>query len=41
MLIELLRREKTAGIKPDEDLDVFMKVQYIHLALDVPILFHL
>jgi hypothetical protein len=41
MLVELLRREKNAGIKPDEDLDVFMKVQYIQLALDVPTLFHL
>ncbi|TVU21529.1 hypothetical protein EJB05_31170 [Eragrostis curvula] len=30
MLVELLRREKNAGIKPDEDLDVFMKA----LALD-------
>jgi len=29
MLVELLRREKNAGIKPDEDLDVFMKVDYI------------
>jgi hypothetical protein len=29
MLVELLRREKNAGIKPDEDLDVFMKVSYI------------
>jgi hypothetical protein len=29
MLVELLRREKNAGIKPDEDLDVFMKVYYI------------
>lgn len=26
MLLELARREKTAGIKPDEDLDIFMKV---------------
>ncbi|XP_008804056.1 ABC transporter G family member 31 [Phoenix dactylifera] len=25
MLMELLRREKNAGIKPDEDLDIFMK----------------
>jgi len=25
MLIELARREKNAGIKPDEDLDLFMK----------------
>ncbi|XP_072965196.1 ABC transporter G family member 31 isoform X1 [Typha angustifolia] len=25
MLMELSRREKTAGIKPDEDLDIFMK----------------
>ncbi|KAK3010447.1 hypothetical protein RJ639_010656 [Escallonia herrerae] len=25
MLLELLRREKNAGIKPDEDLDVFIK----------------
>jgi hypothetical protein len=28
MLVELLRREKNSGIKPDEDLDVFMKVSY-------------
>lgn len=26
MLEELARREKSAGIKPDEDLDIFMKV---------------
>lgn len=26
MLLELARREKLAGIKPDEDLDIFMKV---------------
>lgn len=26
MLLELARREKNAGIKPDEDLDIFMKV---------------
>jgi hypothetical protein len=26
MLTELARREKMAGIKPDEDLDIFMKV---------------
>lgn len=26
MLTELARREKYAGIKPDEDLDIFMKV---------------
>ncbi|MBA0622214.1 hypothetical protein Godav_007775 [Gossypium davidsonii] len=25
MLVELARREKNAGIKPDEDLDIFMK----------------
>uniref|UniRef100_V5NXR4 PDR protein 5 n=1 Tax=Tabernaemontana elegans TaxID=761068 RepID=V5NXR4_9GENT len=25
MLLELSRREKTAGVKPDEDLDIFMK----------------
>lgn len=25
MLLELARREKNAGIKPDEDLDIFMK----------------
>lgn len=24
--MELARREKIAGIKPDEDLDIFMKV---------------
>lgn len=27
MLLELARREKIAGIKPDEDLDIFMKVR--------------
>lgn len=27
MLVELARREKIAGIKPDEDLDIFMKVR--------------
>ncbi|OIT32021.1 abc transporter g family member 32 [Nicotiana attenuata] len=27
MLLELSRREKMAGIKPDEDLDLFMKVR--------------
>lgn len=26
MLMELLRREKNVGIKPDEDLDIFIKV---------------
>lgn len=26
MLVELARREKIAGIKPDEDLDIFIKV---------------
>nr|GFB23642.1 ABC transporter G family member 32-like [Tanacetum cinerariifolium] len=26
MLMELTRREKIAGIRPDEDLDIFMKV---------------
>lgn len=26
MIVELSRREKVAGIKPDEDLDIFMKV---------------
>lgn len=25
MLMELTRREKIAGIRPDEDLDIFMK----------------
>jgi hypothetical protein len=25
MLVELLRKEKIASIKPEEDLDVFMK----------------
>jgi hypothetical protein len=29
MLLELARREKFAGIKPDEDLDIFMKVLII------------
>jgi hypothetical protein len=27
MLAELSRREKTANIKPDPDLDIFMKVR--------------
>lgn len=27
MLLELLRREKVSGTKPDEDLDIFMKVR--------------
>lgn len=27
MLVELARREKIAGIKPDGDLDIFMKVR--------------
>lgn len=31
MLIELARREKEANIKPDPDLDVFMKVKFYHL----------
>lgn len=26
MLMELARREKVSGIKPDEDLDIFLKV---------------
>ncbi|KAL5715453.1 ABC transporter G member 31 [Ranunculus cassubicifolius] len=30
-IMELSRREKNAGIKPDEDLDIFMKI----LGLDV------
>lgn len=29
MLVELARREKLAGIKPDEDLDIFMKVLHL------------
>lgn len=29
MLTELARREKEANIKPDPDIDVFMKVSYI------------
>lgn len=29
MLLELARREKIGGIKPDEDLDLFMKVSAI------------
>lgn len=33
MLVELARREKMAGIKPDGDLDIFMKV--LVLATDV------
>jgi len=30
MLAELSRREKTANIKPDPDLDIYMKVR-LHL----------
>lgn len=29
MLVELSRREKIAGIKPDEDLDILMKVHLV------------
>lgn len=29
MLTELARREKEANIKPDADVDVFMKVSYL------------
>jgi len=29
MLAELVRREKEAGILPEKDVDVFMKVGYI------------
>lgn len=32
MLLELARREKDAGIKPDEDIDIFMKV-LVHIIL--------
>lgn len=32
MLMELTRREKIAGTKPDEDLDIFMKVSDIQYA---------
>jgi hypothetical protein len=28
MLTELARREKASNIKPDPDLDVYMKVKY-------------
>lgn len=38
MLLELARREKLAGIKPDEDLDIFMKVfAYADLVLLLPL----
>ena len=29
MLMELARREKEAGIKPDPDIDVYMKVRKV------------
>lgn len=29
MLLELSRREKIAGVKPDKDLDIFMKVKVL------------
>ncbi|PWA98469.1 pleiotropic drug resistance protein PDR/CDR [Artemisia annua] len=29
MILELLRREKNAGIRPDEDLDIFIKVEVL------------
>lgn len=31
MLAELSRREKEANIKPDPDVDIFMKVRILHL----------
>lgn len=45
MLLELARREKFAGIKPDEDLDIFMKVLktflmcLIYLSIDYSLYF--
>lgn len=37
MLAELLRREKAAGIKPDPDLDVFMKVRKKYISMEMPL----
>ncbi|XP_058111919.1 ABC transporter G family member 31-like isoform X2 [Magnolia sinica] len=34
MLLELARREKNAGIKPDEDLDIFMKILGLDMCAD-------
>ncbi|MFS7909129.1 putative ABC-type sulfate transporter [Helianthus anomalus] len=31
MIMELLRKEKNAGIRPDEDLDIFIKVHAFYL----------
>ena len=31
MLTELARREKAANIKPDHDIDVYMKVRLLHI----------
>lgn len=33
MIMELLRREKNAGIRPDEDLDIFIKVHFFVLII--------
>lgn len=35
MISELSRREKIAGIKPDDDLDIFMKVLSIFFSLQI------
>jgi hypothetical protein len=35
MLAELARREKEANIKPDPDLDIFMKVSRNLLSLEI------
>ena len=34
MLTELARREKAAGIKPDPDIDVYMKVREVEVCLN-------
>lgn len=35
MLLELSRREKMAGIKPDEDLDIFIKVSVVSMQMSM------
>lgn len=33
MLAELSRREKAANIKPDPDVDIYMKVKHLHVGV--------
>lgn len=40
MLAELLRREKEAKIKPDPDIDAYMKVSLIFTMFEFIVFFH-